>query len=83
MTEGIDLEYQVELADGELIDLDLLVEYEMVEEQSDCGIMREYPEVTGVEIYNEEYKNNVEVLKYIEDKMSNINDKVDDLIFYN
>lgn len=80
MTDSVDIEYQVELEDGELVDLTLNVEYELIYRQPDVGIMCDYAEVLGVTVYEQEWKDNAEVLKDIEGNLEYIADKVDEEI---
>jgi len=80
MISNVDIQHQVELSDGELIDLTLNVEYELIDAQSDVGIMREYAEILDITVYEEEYKNNIEVLEVIQDKIEYINNKVDEAV---
>ena len=80
MIDSIDIEYQVELSNGELIDLTLNVEYELIYRQPDVGIMHDYAEVLNVAVYEQEWKDNTEVLKNIECNMEYIADKVDEKI---
>jgi len=73
----IEITYEVNVSDDETETTYLEVEYEVIRQQTDCGVMRDYCEIKGVEFLDTWLEDNIYATADIEANQDKIQELVE------